>query len=295
MHNPRKRKLSPKKSQDLTFTKVKHGKGVCTSKKATVPVFQVKSVNVELFKSKLIGMESNVGWLKNFEMKTESVLVPKLNEIKFQLRDTVDISEHKELFESHFKGLSVSEEDCLKIECLTRSQIYSDSWTVAREERLTASNFGKVCKLKDTTRPESTLKEVLSYRSFETHHTKYGLLNEDTARRKYVSVMKKEHPSITVKNCGLLVTPDYSHLGASPDGYVNCTHCEDHNGLIEIKCPSSSHWRTKTPEECAMDKKFFCCLVNGKVRLKRNHSYFYQVQGQLAISGRKWCDFVVWT
>jgi len=43
------------------------------------------------------------------------------------------------------------------------------------------------------------------------------------------------------------------------------------------------------------ETKFYCCLVEGKVTLKRNHAYFFQVQGQLAISGRKWCDFVVWT
>ena len=51
-----------------------------------------------------------------------------------------------------------------------------------------------------------------------------------------------------------------------------------------------------TPEECATYKKIFCSLsADGKVVLKRSHSYYYQVQGQLALSGRKWCDFVIWT
>ena len=31
------------------------------------------------------------------------------------------------------------------------------------------------------------------------------------------------------------------------------------------------------------------------LRLKRKHNYFYQVQGLMAITGRPWCDFVVWT
>ena len=30
-------------------------------------------------------------------------------------------------------------------------------------------------------------------------------------------------------------------------------------------------------------------------RVKRNHNYYYQVQGELAIMGVPWCDFVVWT
>lgn len=32
---------------------------------------------------------------------------------------------------------------------------------------------------------------------------------------------------------------------------------------------------------------------NGQVMLKQNHQYFSQVQGQLAITKRKWCQFLV--
>lgn len=50
------------------------------------------------------------------------------------------------------------------------------------------------------------------------------------------------------------------------------------------------------PEKCAEDPKFFCQLNDsGNVVLKKHHSYYYQVQGQMAMCRRKWCDFVVWT
>ena len=29
--------------------------------------------------------------------------------------------------------------------------------------------------------------------------------------------------------------------------------------------------------------------------LKRNHKYYFQVQGQMGITGAKWCDFVTYT
>ena len=47
----------------------------------------------------------------------------------------------------------------------------------------------------------------------------------------------------------------------------------------------------------SMDSKGFFCKVGptGAVELRRNHDYFYQVQGTLAITKRSWCDFVVWT
>ena len=36
-----------------------------------------------------------------------------------------------------------------------------------------------------------------------------------------------------------------------------------------------------------------CEIVDGKCNLKRTHIYYPQVQGQLALSTVKWCDFVV--
>ncbi len=41
--------------------------------------------------------------------------------------------------------------------------------------------------------------------------------------------------------------------------------------------------------------KFCLALENGKPMLKKNHDYYYQVIGQLAVTGAEFCDFVVWT
>ena len=35
--------------------------------------------------------------------------------------------------------------------------------------------------------------------------------------------------------------------------------------------------------------------VDGSLKLKRNHVYYSQIQGQMAIGDRNWCDFVVFT
>jgi putative phage-type endonuclease len=61
--------------------------------------------------------------------------------------------------------------------------------------------------------------------------------------------------------------PSIEGFGCSPDGIVG-------EGLIEIKCPSSStHWeyfKSKEPPK----------------------KYFIQMQAQMAVTGAKWCDFV---
>ena len=68
-----------------------------------------------------------------------------------------------------------------------------------------------------------------------------------------------------------------------------------HMGFLEIKCPYTA--RDISPVETCM-KSDFCCRVDstiGHVMLKENHAYISQVQGQMAIGCRPWCDFVVYT
>jgi hypothetical protein len=86
-------------------------------------------------------------------------------------------------------------------------------------------------------------------------------------------------------HCGL--NPLYSHIGASPDGFVSCMCCGD--GLVEIKCPYSL--KSETLEGC--EKKVY--FLNADKTLKSGHKYMYQVQTQLLVSGKDFCDFVVWT
>ena len=50
------------------------------------------------------------------------------------------------------------------------------------------------------------------------------------------------------------------------------------------------------PLDACADKTF--CLEitdNGVAKLKKGHEYYDQVQGQMALTGAKWCDFVVYT
>ena len=42
-----------------------------------------------------------------------------------------------------------------------------------------------------------------------------------------------------------------------------------------------------------LQQKKFAYVLNWKVTVKRTHNYFYQIQGQMAIGKRLWCDFVI--
>ena len=65
-------------------------------------------------------------------------------------------------------------------------------------------------------------------------------------------------------------------------------------GFLEVKCPYSA--RNVTPvEACTLPG--FCCETDTTIglTLKKGHPYYSQVQGQMAIGERPWCDFVVFT
>jgi len=71
-----------------------------------------------------------------------------------------------------------------------------------------------------------------------------------------------------VKQVGFITLDEYT--GCSPDGLIG----ED--GLIEIKCKN--------------DKNHFLQLVEGESGIES--SYIWQMQMQMYVTGRKWCDFV---
>lgn len=98
---------------------------------------------------------------------------------------------------------------------------------------------------------------------------------------------------VTVFDCGLVVNPAYPYLGASPHGKVLDKSVSEPFGLIEIKCPYK--YRNSTPDEASRNQDFCLEKHNNILQLKRNHAYYQQVQGQLAICGLTWCDFIVYT
>ncbi|KAL3854085.1 hypothetical protein ACJMK2_013365 [Sinanodonta woodiana] len=57
-------------------------------------------------------------------------------------------------------------------------------------------------------------------------------------------------------------------------------------GALEVKCPRSIRFSDQ--------KVVRPCYVDDGV-LKRNHTYYMQIQGVMAISGSKWCDFYLYT
>ena len=48
-------------------------------------------------------------------------------------------------------------------------------------------------------------------------------------------------------------------------------------------------------EQACSQKQFFCSLESNVIHLRKDHPYYHQVQGAMAITGIHVTDFVVWT
>ena len=116
--------------------------------------------------------------------------------------------------------------------------------------------------------------------------------NESIARASYLIAVSNTHSNLQYRPAGLHINTDYPHLGASPDGIIECDCCGE--GLIQIKCPYK--YRDIDPNMVTDPSFYLKRNAEGEiVGLYYNHDYFYQVQGQLSICSKDHCDFVVWT
>jgi putative phage-type endonuclease len=150
----------------------------------------------------------------------------------------------------------------------------SNDWFQIRMGKVTASRVADViAKTKtgySTSRDNYMAQLVVERLTFTKQESytnaamQWGTDTEPFARAAYEATQ-----GVMVEEVGFVRHPTIEWAGASPDGLVG------DDGCIEIKCPN-----TLTMIETLLSQK-----VPGK--------YFTQMQFQMACTGRKWCDYVV--
>lgn len=95
--------------------------------------------------------------------------------------------------------------------------------------KLTASIFGKICKLREKTSLVKTVNDILFGIFTGNASTRYGIVNEVVSKEQLeVRLEKKILPS------GLFVDINLPFLAAFPDDIIG------DDLLVEIKCPASA-------------------------------------------------------
>ncbi|XP_069678760.1 uncharacterized protein [Periplaneta americana] len=158
--------------------------------------------------------------------------------------------------------VATDEEKRAQVEKTKREQSQQHLWFKERECRLTASNFGKICRTRD---PEKLARQLRMRSNFQNNNMKWGLQMEGLARMRFEEITDNR-----VVRCGLIIHPEKSYLVASCDGLIG------NEGVLELKGLSS-----QKNYKISVNAVPYLQMIGRNVVLKRNHNYFYQVQGQL--------------
>jgi putative phage-type endonuclease len=152
----------------------------------------------------------------------------------------------------------------------------TDDWFQSRLGKVTASRMSCIlAKPKNESNGgvrQSYMNQLIQERltgkrnaGFQTASMQWGSDNEPLARDAYCRFR-----GVSVEEVGFIDHPSIPWSGASPDGLVG------NDGLVEIKCPNT--------------KNHLAVIKSDKIPSR----YYYQIMWQLAVTGRKWCDFVTY-
>ena len=170
-------------------------------------------------------------------------------------------------------------------------------WHEVRRYRITSSLFGSVLSRRDNTPPDALVMRIIQPKQFSSAATQHGIEMEPVAITRYMKHQHSNgHPDLCVCSAGFFVSTSHPFLGASPDGSVyDPSNLNDPYGFLEVKCPYKAC--DITPADACLMSDFFCTVKDGtgNVKLKESHAYYCQIQGQMAIGCRPWCDFVICT
>ena len=150
----------------------------------------------------------------------------------------------------------------------------TQEWRQARVGMITASRVGGILGHSPYSSPARVLREMVReangvFEELSGPQIRWGNDNEEAAVESYSYFWGA---GSTLAKAGFEVSHEVSYLGASPDRFV------DSNGLLEVKCPYGIR---------DDDPPFFKSI--GELP-----HYMDQIQLQLMVTGRLWCDFYQW-
>ena len=160
-----------------------------------------------------------------------------------------------------FQKLSITPQQAKNLEATTCTQSLSKTWFKYRTGHITASKFKATAHTDSSDPSPSSIKAICYPESLKinTAATKWGCMHEKDALKAYmtyrISGLNVSHLNPKVVESGLVISPDYPHLGATPDAFVKCDCCEQ-IGVLEVKCPYRCHSNTSILE--ANKESDFC-------------------------------------
>lgn len=197
--------------------------------------------------------------------------------------DESDPAAFKLKIDNHMAVLKEQWEDRVNIERQTVDQSGSGLWKKCRKNLITASNFGTICRKRPETPCDSFVKTILYNEKLrQTPAMKYGIEAEEDS----IAELSKEL-NIKIEKNGLFIDEEDPRFGASPDGLIGS------DGIVEIKNPYRA--RLMTIKQAMKTFKDLNVVDENTGGMLKTCHWFYQIQGQLHITRRNYCIFLMRT
>jgi hypothetical protein len=187
-----------------------------------------------------------------------------------------------------------SDAERIAVELATREQSASPDWFNFRAGMVTASKMKSVVTRMSSAEEDpsintsSIVSDIMGYKkAVDTKSVRYGRAQEAHGKKLFGKLQKRLHKRFRMEDSGLVIG-EHAFIGASPDLVVKCA-CHG-KGLCEIKCSFSI--RGSSP---SVDNLNYLQSCDSGPTLKKNHQYFFQMQGQMGVCGYTYCYFFVYT
>ena len=105
-------------------------------------------------------------------------------------------------------------------------------------------------------------------------------------------MMESKHADFSMSSCGLVISIQYPFIGASPDSLASCSCCVVEKVVLKWNVLTV---RDRKLDEAAENSKFCLLSEDGVLNLSRSHAYYTQIQTQMNLCGKSYCDLFVWT
>lgn len=181
---------------------------------------------------------SNNANVERFEtVESVSVYTMKYAEI-FKCQNNISINGdiYEETRQSFIKFLTIDKNQCDIICCKTIHQGSSKFWYDQRSGRFMASNFYRICHMRESTQKSNIVKSLMNYCPMEhvPEQLQWGHEKEIAASELYLKKISKKHNKVSLVESGLIINQKWPFLGTSPD---KIPHCKCH-GKTLVECKS---------------------------------------------------------
>ena len=114
----------------------------------------------------------------------------------------------------------------------------------------------------------------------------FGNRFERSARDLFLQSHRYRHKNCHIEVPGFVVN-NYPYIGASPDGIFHCNECDPQIALLEVNCFGRK--KKFQPSSAPLLNKICTKTEDGSLSMVTSHAYYYQVQGQMALTGIRTC------